>query len=237
MALKKKQEKAEEGAPAWMVTYGDMVTLLLTFFVLLLAMSEIKKDQKVLEFMQAVKQVFGYSGGLKHVPTQEVHVPRNVMDAILLITPIFPKQHGHSPDETRKQKQPEAQIIRPGKDYQPGAKFQFEPLAAVLTEAEVAAVRAEAEKMRGYTSVFEIWGLCSQVPVEGTQYPDHMALGYARARFVYDVLVESGINPQRLRIVGAGVNRPARSKAYDEVDYRKNDVVELLQTDEAFLTY
>jgi chemotaxis protein MotB len=31
----------EEGAPAWMNTYGDMVTLLLTFFVLLFAFSSI----------------------------------------------------------------------------------------------------------------------------------------------------------------------------------------------------
>jgi hypothetical protein len=32
---KKPAESQEEGAPAWMNTYGDMVTLLLTFFVLL----------------------------------------------------------------------------------------------------------------------------------------------------------------------------------------------------------
>ena len=39
---KKREKKKEEkpaGAPAWMVTYSDMVTLLLTFFVMLLAMA------------------------------------------------------------------------------------------------------------------------------------------------------------------------------------------------------
>ena len=43
--MPKKKEEQEEGAPAWMVTYGDMVTLLLCFFVLLFSMSEIKKDK------------------------------------------------------------------------------------------------------------------------------------------------------------------------------------------------
>ncbi len=39
--MKKKEKKAPEGAPAWMNTYGDMVTLVLTFFVLLFSMSTV----------------------------------------------------------------------------------------------------------------------------------------------------------------------------------------------------
>ncbi len=35
----KKAPAPAAGAPAWMVTYSDMVTLLLTFFVMLLAMA------------------------------------------------------------------------------------------------------------------------------------------------------------------------------------------------------
>ena len=38
---KKPEPPEEEGAPAWMNTYGDMVTLLLTFFVLLFSFSTI----------------------------------------------------------------------------------------------------------------------------------------------------------------------------------------------------
>lgn len=41
---RKKAEDKEEGA-YWMDTYGDMVTLLLTFFVLLFAMSSLDKDK------------------------------------------------------------------------------------------------------------------------------------------------------------------------------------------------
>jgi chemotaxis protein MotB len=38
---KKPEEPQEEGSPAWMNTYGDMVTLVLTFFVLLFSFSTI----------------------------------------------------------------------------------------------------------------------------------------------------------------------------------------------------
>lgn len=42
---KKAEEPQEEGAPAWMNTYGDMVTLLLTFFVLLFSFSTIDAEK------------------------------------------------------------------------------------------------------------------------------------------------------------------------------------------------
>jgi chemotaxis protein MotB len=52
--MKKKKEAV--GAPLWMVTYSDMVTLLLTFFVMLLAMAnfeDIKRIDAVLGSIQA----------------------------------------------------------------------------------------------------------------------------------------------------------------------------------------
>ena len=48
---KKREKKKEEckggGAPEWMVTYSDMVTLLLTFFVMLLAMASFESPGRV----------------------------------------------------------------------------------------------------------------------------------------------------------------------------------------------
>lgn len=60
--MAKKAKKKSGGAPEWMVTYSDMVTLLLTFFVLLLSMANM--DQ--VKFSQAagsLKGAFGVFGG------------------------------------------------------------------------------------------------------------------------------------------------------------------------------
>ncbi len=74
---KKKQKKQPAGAPQWMVTYSDLVTLLLTFFVLLLSMASL--DQ--LKFNQAIvslKNAFGVIGAIEQrriAPPAVIEIP------------------------------------------------------------------------------------------------------------------------------------------------------------------
>ncbi len=60
----KKCPECEAGAPAWMTTYGDMVTLLMAFFVMLFAFSNIdaQKFEQVMQSFQGSAGVL--SGGL-----------------------------------------------------------------------------------------------------------------------------------------------------------------------------
>jgi chemotaxis protein MotB len=73
---KKKKKNGVPGAPAWMTTYSDMVTLLLTFFVLLLSMAEMDK----VKFDQAVGSLRGAFGIVQGTPNQDpksnVIIPR-----------------------------------------------------------------------------------------------------------------------------------------------------------------
>ncbi|BCO08540.1 chemotaxis protein MotB [Desulfolithobacter dissulfuricans] len=57
--MAKKQEECPAGAPLWMVTFSDLVTLLLTFFVLLLSMATMDKV-KFDEAKQSLEQAFGF---------------------------------------------------------------------------------------------------------------------------------------------------------------------------------
>jgi chemotaxis protein MotB len=47
------------GVPVWVVSYGDMMSLLLTFFIMLVSMAETKKDGKVRAALDALEQRFG----------------------------------------------------------------------------------------------------------------------------------------------------------------------------------
>jgi chemotaxis protein MotB len=228
----KKNKAAAGGAPAWMVTYGDMVTLLLTFFVLLLAMSEVKQDQRMMDFMQAIREAFGYTGGDRHLPTEEVHIPKNVRQMQALIMAIRPENLGHTSDEGPQGKRERVTNIRPGEHYQPGSRVHFPELSAELSETEHAALVEYARQLRGYTTLIEVRAHCSKRPVEGADFVDHMDLTYQRARAAAAVLIEHGINPQRIHIVAAGTTQPITRSSPESGERQRNDVVELLQIDQ-----
>lgn len=58
----KKQEEKSGGAPEWMITYSDMVTLLLTFFVMLLAMASFDSPGRVDKVIESLRRAFGVGG-------------------------------------------------------------------------------------------------------------------------------------------------------------------------------
>ena len=55
------KRKPEEGIDEWIVTYGDMVTLLLTFFILIVAMSSPDKG-KIDKAIKSIQGSLGTSG-------------------------------------------------------------------------------------------------------------------------------------------------------------------------------
>ena len=57
---KPKPEEKGPGVPEWVVTYGDMMSLLLTFFIMLVSMSEMKSDSgSVRAMLDGIREAFG----------------------------------------------------------------------------------------------------------------------------------------------------------------------------------
>ncbi|MCL2101413.1 MAG: hypothetical protein FWH22_06835, partial [Fibromonadales bacterium] len=69
MAKKKKCPECKPGAPMWMTTFSDMVTLLLTFFVLLLSMANFEP----IKYALTVQSLQGAFGILETFPTVPIH--------------------------------------------------------------------------------------------------------------------------------------------------------------------
>lgn len=63
MSRQSQPEEPKAGAPGWIVTFSDMITLLLTFFVLLLSMAETQvEDHKFMAGKSALQQAFADFG-------------------------------------------------------------------------------------------------------------------------------------------------------------------------------
>lgn len=62
MPRPRRKPEPKKGLPGYMATYADMVTLLLTFFVLLMGMANFDDSTKVRSVIQSIRQAFGVSG-------------------------------------------------------------------------------------------------------------------------------------------------------------------------------
>jgi len=56
---RKREEEGPKGLPGWMATFSDMVTLLLTFFVLLLSMASFDETSRVDAVMESIRAALG----------------------------------------------------------------------------------------------------------------------------------------------------------------------------------
>ncbi len=77
----KKKEVQAAGAPLWMITYSDMVTLLLTFFVMLVAMAnfdEVGRIEAVLQSIRLALGVGGHNVNIQGLQEDPAHLPKEI---------------------------------------------------------------------------------------------------------------------------------------------------------------
>lgn len=80
MGRRRSTEEQKKGAPEWMTTYGDMVTLLLCFFVLLFAFSEIdaQKFQAIMNSFQGSLGVINGGQTIEDGPPLNTSMPPEI---------------------------------------------------------------------------------------------------------------------------------------------------------------
>ena len=62
MGREKKQDEVKPGLPGWFATYSDLVTLLLTFFVLMMSMANFEDVQRVTAVFASLRAALGVDG-------------------------------------------------------------------------------------------------------------------------------------------------------------------------------
>ena len=227
-----KRKKKAAGAPEWMVTYGDMMTLLLCFFVIMVSMSELKKDQRFLDAMESIRTAFGYEAAVGHIPI-EAQSKNSLLEKLRrLVVPEFNKNEGDSDTEGIDGRVFRVTNIREGVKMEVGGRLSFDRFSAELKPEAERLIANIAAKMAGHNTVLSVRGHATLEPLPSdSQYKDAMALSIARARAVADALQRNGVKPRRIRIVGAGNLEPLVSQAYHDERRALNRRVEIVVTE------
>src|SRR5690606_27108975 len=72
----RQREEAPPGVPEWIVTFGDMMSLLLTFFIMLVSLSEIKQDEQYQMLVESIRKQFGHDTTINAAVPGDIK-PRN----------------------------------------------------------------------------------------------------------------------------------------------------------------
>lgn len=220
MAAEKKNE--EPTAPFWLTTYSDMVTLLLTFFVMIVAMSEVREDH----FMEAMSYFTGRT---------------SVFDNTTPV-PVFPRQSDPA-YEQREQVESLTEFIQE-KDLQEKVHINFEEksMHIVITDAVMfnsgsSVLQATAQDILSLVSNVSpdlvesvtVIGHTDDQPIRTSQYPSNWELSAARASAVVRFLLtlDNSLPPERYQAIGQGEFDPVDTNETAEGRAR-NRRIELL---------
>jgi chemotaxis protein MotB len=222
-------EPAGESAPMWIVSFADLVTLMMSFFVVLYATKQ-GGPQQQMETAVAMASEFGWKPTPESDP-QMVDIYNRRMGL-----PVHKENagNGQSPDADQGTTGSHAQVntIREGKAIVTGGAITFNVGQTDLDAASVATLREIAAKVMGKNNVLMVKGHASAD--ESSLRPDDvngMNLSYRRAVAVADELVKLGINRGVLRPVACGNFEPLKTGVYDAAGLRQNRRAEVFTTD------
>lgn len=210
-----KGDESAPGAPLWMVTYSDMVTLLLAFFVLLFSFSSV--DAK--KFQQVVISMRGALGVLEGSPSSS---PDSLLDTSGMMEALGEhvadlQQMGQVESELRRT------LDRLGLEQSVALTYEERGLVVrfmegVLFDTGRADIRPDAvpvleelaQTLVGLPNHIRVEGHTDNVPIRTARFPSNWELSVNRATSVIRYFLEhhEGFSPKRLSAAGYGEYRP-----------------------------
>jgi chemotaxis protein MotB len=197
---KKREPPKEEMAPLWMCTYGDLMSLLLCFFVMLFALSTITPP-RVEALTEALRQdIVGYAGisTSKSPKAKSTVVVSDSAARSRSIAALLGGQPAPGPagDSGRVQTMLiDGEVVR-------GGFIRFEPENDELTEQAKVELKMILSILRGSPYKIIVRGYAA--PTEGSGIYDDPELAYSRVVSVVDELVSLGLRRDFFEIEAMG---------------------------------
>ena len=204
---KKREPLPEPEAPVWMATYADLMSLLLCFFVMLLAMSIIM-PLRFEALADTIKQDFTGYAGMSRDKTRKSQTTPTVADSAARNRRVLPMTGGQ-PNPGPEGRSPVVHTIL--LDGETVAIIRFGLSNDDLTEQAQRELRAILPALQGSPQKIMIRGHVA--PIEGGgAYRRDVDLAFSRAITVTDYLVSLGLREEFFEIVMEPTVVPRRTR-------------------------
>lgn len=218
-AMLEQPDEPKAGAPDWMVTFADLMSLLLTFFVLLLSFA----NMEVVKFKSAVgsiqnalglKSVFELSDVpsgnelLDHENPQEGD-GQAVQEQIVEELERILEQAGLQNSGTAK-------VSKRGVVLQLEGDLLFASGEAAISPKALPVLDALSAYIAGQSRFVDVVGHTDDVPIATAVYPSNWELSAARAGQAVRYLSEKGVKPFRMRAIGQAHTVPVSENTTPE---------------------
>lgn len=222
------------GVPDWMVTFSDMMSLLLCFFVMLVAMSEIKEEERIRLMIEALRRQFGPETSAVTLLPGPVPPMNSAIRNLATMGRARRLDIMRGGDRVKAPvgDYPRVRTLRQATHDTVGGVVFFAESSAELSDENRRTLQLAAQQLGGKPQRIEIRGHTSSRPLPtDSPYGDHWQLAYARCQAVMDYLVQQGIDRRRIRLSLAAYNEP-RHTGSDPLLLKENARVEIYLLDE-----
>ncbi|MDZ4831598.1 MAG: flagellar motor protein MotB [Phycisphaerae bacterium] len=228
-------EEAHEGAPEWLISFADMVMLMMGFFVIMFALNVqpkggnaggggeqtegVANQPDMIDFAISVRNAFHNPVDINSTDPNDAKLVERMREA----------GAGDSREDGTKGKERDVKSVRPSDYFGKGTAVSFALRSTMLDEDAGRTVAEFAAKHRGMKSVLDVRGHVSQT--EAFRKPEEaMVLSSDRAMAVARTLAAAGIDWWRLRVIGCADHERIVANPAEDTDIR-NARVEILVTD------
>jgi chemotaxis protein MotB len=213
------EEEPDEGIPPWVMTFADLVTLLMVFFILLFAMGSIE-DEKWRLIKESLKTALGddvipEAGTRLGLEVVEQALAEKAVIAVDEVGAMVAKEIEDLASEVEEfvYKNKLAGQVQVSSDER-GAIITVSDVVlfpagqAATSPAGKEVLKKVFDLLKQFDYNVKVEGHTDNIPIKTEQYPSNWELSAARAANVARQLVTAGFPPQKLSVEGFAEFRP-----------------------------
>ncbi|BBD08701.1 OmpA/MotB family protein [Desulfovibrio ferrophilus] len=199
--VKFKRTEREQGG-AWELSFADMMTLILCFFILMVTVSEVNREQ-----YEVVAESLGEAMGTKAPEPEAPMIPaewRQRLKSMEDVRHEITARTRHASDALSLEMRPNAVAVNLR-----GAVF-FELGSAELTPTALEILADIAPPLMGIPYRMTVEGHTDNIPIKSSAFPSNWELSAARASAVARYFIDHGFPRDHVQVMGLADTRPKR---------------------------